>query len=99
MSLASSNGIVKKIVYNIKVREKLMKAAVFYENKNIRVETRDFSLNPASNEVMIRVKSTGICGTDQQIYKGEPGSAKANLPIILGHEFAGEVVEVGNDVK
>lgn len=76
-----------------------MKAAVFYGNKNIKLKTRDFALNPASNEVMIRVKSTGICGTDQQIYKGEPGSAKVDPPIILGHELAGEVVKIGNEVK
>lgn len=75
-----------------------MKAAVFYGNENIRIEERNFSLKPSANEVMIRVKSTGICGTDLQIYKGNPGSAEVHPPIILGHELSGEVVDVGNEV-
>jgi 2-desacetyl-2-hydroxyethyl bacteriochlorophyllide A dehydrogenase len=44
------------------------------------------------------VKSCGICGTDQHIYHGHPGSAAVTPPIVLGHELAGEVVELGAGV-
>jgi threonine dehydrogenase-like Zn-dependent dehydrogenase len=48
----------------------------------------------ASN-VLVRVRATGICGTDLGIIAG---SYAARAPVILGHEAAGEVVEVGSDV-
>ncbi|MCL6445247.1 MAG: zinc-dependent alcohol dehydrogenase family protein, partial [Alicyclobacillus sp.] len=44
------------------------------------------------------VMACGICGTDQHIYHGKPGSAAVSPPIILGHEFAGRIVDVGEDV-
>ncbi|KIL40281.1 theronine dehydrogenase [Gordoniibacillus kamchatkensis] len=61
-----------------------------------RMEVTDWQtpgLKP--DEVRIRVKSCGICGTDQHIYHGNPGSAAVTPPIVLGHELAGEVVETG----
>lgn len=51
-----------------------------------------------ANEVRIEVKCCGICGTDQHIYHGYPGSAQVDPPIILGHELAGVVTELGKDV-
>nr|WP_232101900.1 alcohol dehydrogenase catalytic domain-containing protein [Paenibacillus sp. URB8-2] len=51
------------------------------------------------HEVRIRVESCGICGTDQHIYHGHPGSAVVNPPIVLGHELAGEVIELGSRVS
>jgi len=56
----------------------------------------------ADDQVLVKVKATSICGTDVHIYKWDPWSdsrigAKA-LPQILGHEVAGEVVEVGKNV-
>jgi threonine 3-dehydrogenase len=55
---------------------------------------------PGSGEVLIRVEATGICGTDVHIAEWTPGyefMARA-LPVTLGHEFAGTIVEVGPDV-
>ncbi|MEE1107397.1 MAG: zinc-binding dehydrogenase [Macrococcus canis] len=49
-----------------------------------------------NHHVKIKVKFTGICGTDIHTYKGEYANAK--LPLVLGHEFSGEVVEIGSDV-
>lgn len=53
--------------------------------------------------VMVKVKATSICGTDVHIYKWDPWSdgriGEKNLPQILGHEVAGEVVEVGPHCK
>ncbi len=49
----------------------------------------------ASDEVLIRVRSCGICGTDLHIHEGE---FLAQFPLIPGHEFAGEVVSTGTAV-
>ncbi len=51
------------------------------------------------DDVLIRVLRTGVCGTDLHIYDWD-GWAQANVkvPLIIGHEFAGEIVEVGADV-
>jgi D-arabinitol dehydrogenase (NADP+) len=48
------------------------------------------------NDILIRVRACGICGTDQHIYDGDLGGP---LPLIGGHELAGEVVEVGAEVE
>lgn len=48
------------------------------------------------HEVLIRVQSAGICGTDIHILKGE---YEANYPLIPGHEFSGEVAAVGSRVR
>ncbi len=51
------------------------------------------------NDVLIRVHKTGICGTDLHIESWDPWAAKTILPpLIVGHEFVGEVVEVGDNV-
>jgi len=46
----------------------------------------------------VQVKYASICGTDQHIFKGE-FHPRTHVPMIPGHEFAGEVVEVGKMVK
>lgn len=48
-----------------------------------------------SRNVLVRIRATAICGTDVEIYKGKGG---AKFPIVPGHEFAGEVEEVGSQV-
>ena len=51
------------------------------------------------SEVLIRVKSTGICGTDLHIYKWDAwASSTIPLPLVIGHEFVGEVIDIGSDV-
>ncbi len=55
---------------------------------------------PGPDEVKIRVLRTGICGTDLHIQAWDAWAASAvNAPLIAGHEFCGEVVEVGPDVR
>ena len=51
------------------------------------------------DDVLIRVLRTGICGTDLHIYDWD-GWAQANVPVplVIGHEFVGEIVEAGSDV-
>ena len=51
------------------------------------------------NDVLVRVHKTGICGTDLHIASWDPWAAKTiNPPLIVGHEFVGEIVEVGSNV-
>ncbi len=54
-----------------------------------------------ANEVLVKVKATSICGTDVHIYTWDPWAQSRikNIPQTLGHEFAGEVIEVGSQVK
>ncbi len=49
-------------------------------------------------EVVIKNMVCGVCGTDVHIKNGEPGSADVDPPVVLGHEYSGEVVEVGEGV-
>ncbi|RAZ87843.1 L-threonine 3-dehydrogenase [Cereibacter johrii] len=52
------------------------------------------------DEVLIRVRKTGICGTDVHIWNWDDWAAKTvPVPLVTGHEFAGEIVEVGRDVR
>jgi threonine 3-dehydrogenase len=51
------------------------------------------------NDVLIRVLSTGICGTDVHIYDWDAWAQRTiHVPLVIGHEFVGEVVEVGANV-
>ncbi|MEO2076700.1 MAG: zinc-dependent alcohol dehydrogenase family protein [Bacillus sp. (in: firmicutes)] len=75
-----------------------MKAAVLKGTKQLEVVEWE-NQRPLAHEVVVKVKSCGICGTDQHIYHGHPGSAEVHPPIVLGHELAGEVVEVGSEVS
>jgi threonine 3-dehydrogenase len=53
-----------------------------------------------SNDVLIKVKRTAICGTDLHIYKWDEWAQKTiPVPMVVGHEFVGEVVEVGENVN
>ncbi|MEG3146819.1 L-threonine 3-dehydrogenase [Sphingomonas sp. RT2P30] len=54
---------------------------------------------PAADEVLIRIRRTAICGTDIHIYNWDEWAARTvPVPMIFGHEFAGEIVEIGNAV-
>lgn len=52
------------------------------------------------NDVLIKIKKTAICGTDVHIYKWDEWAQEhIKVPMIVGHEFVGEVVELGKEVK
>jgi len=52
------------------------------------------------NDVLIRIDRTGICGTDLHIYKWDAWAQKTiPVPMVVGHEFVGEIVQVGSNVK
>jgi len=54
-----------------------------------------------SDEVKVEVKAGAICGTDIHFYHWDPASANfpVRFPLVLGHEYAGDVVEVGAGVR
>jgi len=72
-----------------------MRAAVIYKPGDIRIVNID-TPKPLPGEIMVKVKACGVCGTDHSLYVGE---FPANFPVIIGHEFSGEIVEIGEDVK
>ena len=52
------------------------------------------------NDVLVRVDRTGICGTDVHIYKWDAWARKTiPVPMVVGHEFVGEIVSVGSNVS
>src|SRR5947209_2424849 len=84
-----------------------MQAALWYARDDVRVEDVPEPSAPGPGNVIIKVDACGICGTDLEEYRagpllipvGEPNPLTGRkAPIILGHEFAGEVVEVGRGV-
>jgi (R,R)-butanediol dehydrogenase/meso-butanediol dehydrogenase/diacetyl reductase len=85
-----------------------MQAAVWYARNDIRVEDVPAPRAPRPGEVIVKVGACGICGTDLEEYRAGPlfiPVDRPNLltgrmaPLILGHEFAGEVVEIGAGVR
>jgi threonine 3-dehydrogenase len=51
------------------------------------------------NDVKIRVLATGICGTDLHIFEWDAWAQKTiPVPLVIGHEFVGEIVETGSNV-
>jgi len=72
-----------------------MKAAVFYGARDFRVENIEApKMEPT--DVLVRVKACGICGSDVHTYKR---GILARPGFVMGHEFSGEVAEVGEKVK
>ncbi|MGD8901965.1 MAG: alcohol dehydrogenase catalytic domain-containing protein [Anaerolineae bacterium] len=73
-----------------------MKAAVLHGVHDLRLQDLP-DPEPASNEVLIRVEAAGLCGTDVHMWEGT--NQEGTFPFVPGHEWSGEVVEVGKDVK
>jgi len=74
-----------------------MQALVIREPKRIEWQDIQEPAGPGPDEVLIRLKAAGICGTDVHIYHGTHGAV--TYPRIPGHEFSGEIVAVGADVE
>src|SRR3989338_9197474 len=69
------------------------KAEIGMELKDVPVP----SVGP--NDVLIKIKKTAICGTDIHIYNWDDWAQKhIKVPLVVGHEFVGEIVEIGKEV-
>jgi len=76
-----------------------MKAAILYKLKDMRIEEIDIP-QISSNEVLVKMKRVGICGSDVHFYlRGRIAFFVVEKPLILGHECSGEIVEVGEKVS
>lgn len=73
-----------------------MKAATFYAPGDIRLEEIP---DPAvsAGEVKLRVRNCSTCGTDLKIYRS--GHPNMSAPQVMGHEVAGEIIELGSEVQ
>jgi len=73
-----------------------MKAAIWYGGKDIRIEDVP-EPEIKENDVLIKVKAVGICGSELHAYEGI--SERRKPPLIMGHEFSGEIEEIGKNVE
>lgn len=72
-----------------------MKALVKFRKGQDGVELQSVSKpKPAKGEILLRIRAAGICGSDVHAMFDKRDTA---LPVILGHEFVGEIVETGDD--
>ena len=71
------------------------RAAALSAIRKFEIVKRQFpSLEPS--EAIVRVQFAGVCGTDIALFSGD---YSAPLPLVLGHELVGEVVEVGSEAS
>lgn len=73
-----------------------MKALCVQSPHHMVIEERPMPVIASPNEVLIKVKAGGICGSDVHIYHGS--SSVATYPRVIGHEIAGEIIETGTGV-
>jgi 2-desacetyl-2-hydroxyethyl bacteriochlorophyllide A dehydrogenase len=75
-----------------------MRSMYFMGNRKFSLVEKEIP-KPPEGWVILRNYYCGVCGTDVHIYNGEAGSADVNPPVVLGHEYSGEVIEIGKEVK
>lgn len=75
-----------------------MKAVVHYALEPCSVELREIAEpTPRAGEVLVRVRAVGVCGSDLHQYHNTQ-SWQVNVPVVLGHEFAGVIEAIGGGV-
>ena len=92
-SIAGNGGITHYLYFK---EDFLMKAAIARKagtGATLHLEEMDIPV-PKEGEALVRVHYAGICGTDMHIITGH--YTKAKFPLVIGHEFVGEVVEVNS---
>ncbi len=84
-----------------------MKAAIWYKKEDLRVEDVQ-EPEPGPGQVKLKIKVCGICGSDLHEYRSgpyliprrpHPLTHRAGGPIVLGHEFTGEIIALGEGVN
>jgi len=78
-----------------------MKAKIAFLHKpyDLRIEEIELpKLKP--DEILVKIEACGICGSDVECYKGESAEGRYDIaPYTPGHEWAGQIVEIGNRVS
>ncbi|MFH1860650.1 MAG: zinc-dependent dehydrogenase [bacterium] len=73
--------------------QKNMRVAMYYSNQDVRIQEMPVP-EISSNEILLKIEASGICGSDvMEWYRIH------RVPLVLGHEVAGTIVQTGNDVK
>lgn len=81
------------------MQQQTMNAIVKYDNKPFCVEYRKVPVPVCGDDdVLIEVKAAGLCGSEIRMIKGDV-TFELPVPVTLGHEFAGEIVQVGKNVS
>ncbi len=76
-----------------------MKTITAHAAKDLRIETAD-TPKPGPGEVLVKMERGGICGSDLHYYNhGGFGTVRLKEPMILGHEVAGRIAALGDDVS
>lgn len=76
----------------------VMRAAVLTRPGEITISQRPVP-GPAADEVLVRVASVGVCGSDTHYYRaGRIGDFVVDAPLVLGHEVSGTIAAVGTQV-
>ncbi len=75
-----------------------MKVLVLRGKERLEFEDRGVP-SPAAGEVLVKIGSVGVCGSDKHFYfEGQASSEVVTEPVVLGHEFGGRIVQVGSGV-
>ena len=74
-----------------------MKAVQIVKPNDLRIIDMDKPTIDVKNNVLVKIKAAGICGSDVGIYHGT--NAAATYPRVIGHEIVGVVEEVGDNAK
>jgi NADPH:quinone reductase-like Zn-dependent oxidoreductase len=74
----------------------MMRAAILRDVDDLRVEELP-APSPGADEVLVRVAVCGVCATDVNMWRGT--NLEGTFPFVPGHEWAGEIVETGSEVK
>jgi L-iditol 2-dehydrogenase len=89
---------MENVTYTTLSRDTHMRAAVLVEPGRIEMEDRPIP-TPGPSDVLIRVSSVGVCGSDTHYYRhGRVGTFVVEAPLVLGHEAAGTIVGVGQRI-
>jgi len=76
--------------------DKTMKAVVFHGTKHVSVEDCPIPTLQQPTDAIVKVSLTALCGSELHIYRGHQ---KGDAGFVMGHEFTGEIGQVGAEVK
>ena len=76
-----------------------MRGMLFLGDKRVALREFPTPSGPAGRQVVVRMRASGLCGSDLSSYRNAPGNLGIRAHIIAGHEPCGEVVEVGPEAR